>query len=201
METAMKHRHLIIYILLLTVLLCACGAKPDNDALSAYEEILKAAPAIDGDEEALMDASFGYEENLKTFGEHYDCFAVTDINGDSVPELIASSEVNFRWAPISVFTFSDGKAVLLKDPSDLSAHGTFEQNASANGAFLTYICEDGHIHSVWQGTDPAGEAVEENHAFALDAAALTEVQCSKESAVSFSDIAVANTPGNADSLK
>ena len=172
-------------------------------ALSAYRDILKAAPAIEGEHGELADASFDYEQNLMMFGSHYDMFALSDLDQDGIPELIAQSTVNFRWAPVSVYTYADGKAVLLTDPLDAQAHGTFEQRSTANGAYLTYLCEENHIHSVWRGTNPMGEAVEENRAYALAGTALSAVDCTageNEHTVYFSDIAKKNTAANAEAI-
>lgn len=204
-ELTMKFKYsLMACVLLLAAVLCACGTTPSNDdALSAYQEILKAAPAIDGEEEALMDASFDCEQNHKMFGEHYDSFAITDVNQDGTPELIALSMVNFRWNTVSVYTYADGNAVLLKDPMNADSPVTFDQQSTANGAYVTYICGENHIHSVWRGTTPTGEAAEENSAYALDGTTLTAVDCTvgeSENTVYFSDIAVTNTAENADAI-
>lgn len=201
----MKFKYsLLVCVLLLAAVLCACGTTPPADnALSAYQEILKSAPVIEGEEDALMDASFDYEQNLAKFGEHYDSFAITDINQDGTPELIALSMINFRWNTVSVYTYADGHAVLLKDPMNAESHGTFDQQSTANGAYITYICEENHIHSVWRGTDPAGEAVEENSAYALGGTTLTLTDCTvgeSGNTVYFNDIAVANTAENADAI-
>lgn len=169
-------------------------------ALAAYREILEAAPALEGEHTELADASFDYDQNLELFGAHYELFALSDLNQDGIPELIALSTVNFRWTPVSVYTYADGKAALLKDPSDPGAHGTFEQRSTANGAYITYICGENHIHSVWRGTGPTGEAEEENRAYALEGTTLTAIDCTageSESTIYFGDIAKANT---ADSL-
>lgn len=174
----------------------------EEKALFAYQEILKAAPAIEGEYAELEDASVGYEENQALFGNHYELFALCDINQDDIPELIAQSTVNFRWTPISVYTYADGEAVLLKDPLDTAAHGTFEQNSSANGAYITYICEDSHIHSVWRGDTPIGEA-EENYAYALEGTTLTEAHCTAgegDNTIYFYDIAMANTAENVNAM-
>lgn len=199
---------LLACVLLLATVLCACSTVPSNDdaqadAMSAYQEILKAAPAIDGEHAELSDASFGYEQNLEMFGEHYDSFAITDINQDGTPELIALTTINFRWTPISVYTYADGNAVLLNDPLNAEAHGTFEQQSTANGAYITYICEENHIHSVWCGTDPMGNAAEENSAYILDGTTLTATDCTvgeSGNTVFFNDIATANTAENADAI-
>ena len=178
------------------------GKSSEEKALLAYQEILKAAPAIEGEHVQLGDASFGYEENQELFGNHYELFALCDINQDDIPELIVLSTVNFRWTPISVYTYTDGKTVLLKDPFDTAAHGTFEQNGSANGTYITYICEENHIHSVWRGTTPMGEE-EENYAYALEGTSLTAVDCTvgeNENTIYFSDIAKTNTAENADAM-
>ena len=167
-------------------------------ALAAYLEILDSAPAIEGEHAELYDASFSYEQNESLFGRHYDLFAVYDINRDDIPELIAMTTVNCRWTPISVYTFADGEAVLLKDPMHPEAHGTFEQMSTAAGAYSTYICKEDHIHSVWRGNTPIGE-VEENSAFILTSTTLMAVEHTPgegEDAVSFYDIAKANTAEN-----
>lgn len=167
-------------------------------ALAAYREILQAAPAIEGEHEELSDASFGYEENQALFGAHYDLFALVDLNADEIPELIALSTVNFRWTPVSVYTYANGEAVLLQDPLAPAANSTFEQNSSANGAYTTYICGENHLHNVWRGSTPVGEA-EENYAYALEGTTLTTVDCAAEegeNTVYFYDIAKANTAEN-----
>lgn len=169
-----------------------------SQALSAYQEILKAAPAIEGQHEELFDASFGPEQNRELFGDHYDSYSVYDVDRDGVQELIASSVVNFRWTTVSVFRLEDGKAVLLKAAGNENGNGSFEQNSAANGAYTTYICGNNHIHSLWRGMTPVGEA-EENHAYALNGGTLTEVACPSgegEAAVRYPDIAKANTAEN-----
>lgn len=177
-------------------------AAPADAARNAYRELLKSAPALTGEHAELNDASFGYEQNQAAFGNHVDLFALTDLNADGIPELITQSVVNFRWTPVSVYTYADGKVVLLKDPQEPQAHGTFEQNSAANGAYLTYICSDNHIHSVWRGTTPIGDA-EENHAFVLKGTALTAVDCAvgeSGNPVYFSDIARENNKQNVDAI-
>ena len=174
------------------------SAKEDlkAQALSAYLEILKAAPAIDGEQPELADASFGYEQNQQKFGKHYDLFALSDLNQDGIPELIALSTVNFRWTPVSVFTYAEGNVLLLKDPLNTEAHGTFEQMSTANGAYSTYICDQNHIHSVWRGTNPFGGEEEENNAYSLAGTTLTKTDCTSgenEKTVYFYDIAKVNT--------
>lgn len=145
--------------------------------MAAYREILEKAPALDGQPEELADASFDYEQNMEKFGKHYECFLLSDVDQNGIPELFAMTTVNFRWSTMSVFTYADGQTVLLKDPADAEAHDTFEQMSTANGAYETYICEENHIHSVWSGTDPTGAAVEENHACALEGTELMVVNC------------------------
>lgn len=226
----MKSKYaLFVCSLLLAIALGGCGMSPAADpvddaqktpiednsqgeneadqakakAILAYQEILKAAPAIEGEHAELEDASFGYDENMEMFGSHYDRFAIFDIDQDGVPELITLSVINFRWTPVSVYTFADGKTVLLKDPKDMEAHGTFEQCSIVNGSYDTYICSENHIHSVWSGNNPMDEAVEENNAYVFDGTALTATDCTggeNESRVYFSDIAKANTPENVDAL-
>lgn len=167
-------------------------------AEAAYRALLKAAPAIDTAQAQLQDASFDYEQNRKQFGNHYDLFALTDIDGDGIPELLAQTVVNFRWTPVSVFTYAGGEAVLLKDPRDAMAHGTFEQCSTAGGGYTTYLCGENHIHSVWKGMTPVGE-MEENYAYALSGTELTETDCPaevNEKTVYFPDIAKPNTEAN-----
>lgn len=175
----------------------------EDPALSAYRDLLTAAPAIDGEHEELMDAAFGYEENQEMFGAHYDCFALWDINKDGTPELLAQSVVNFRWASLSIFTYADGQTVLLTDPANAEAHGTFEQQSTANGAYLTYFCDENHIHSVWRGTTPMGDEAEEDSAYTLEGTVLAAAECSvgeSENTVYFSDIAVTNTTENVEAM-
>lgn len=212
---------ILLCVFSLLTVLCACGSSsaeapsetpeaesetPPSDtenALNAYRDILSAAPAVEGSPDEWADASFGYEQNREAFGDHYELFALADLSRDGVPELIAQRTVNFRWTSLSVFTYANGEAVWLKNPSDTNGHATFEQNSAANGAYVTYFCENGHIHSVWRGADPFGNALEENHAYAQDGTALIEVECSigeGENTVDFYDIAMANTPENAQGI-
>ena len=206
----MKYKTLLlICVLSLAGVFTGCGKAPVTDggvsydavqeeALSAYRDILQAAPAIAGEHEELSDASFDYDRNIEKFGNHYDLFALTDLDQDGIPELIAQSTVNFRWTPISVYTYADGAAVLLKDPMNPDSHGTFEQMSTANGAYSTYICEAKHIHSVWRGSTPVGE-VEENSAYSLEGTSLIPVECTvgeNEHTINFHDIAAANTAEN-----
>lgn len=206
----MKAKKLLPVCALLIAALVGCGKtetaepseRPEDKALSAYQEILRAAPAIEGEPAELLDASFGYDANAQMFGTHYECFALADLNQDGTPELIAQSTVNFRWTPVSVFTYADGNAVLLHDPLDPQAHGTFEQNSSANGAYVTYLCPENHIHSVWRGATPVGE-MEENNAYRLEGTTLTAVECTiaeGENTTSFADLAKANTAENVDAI-
>lgn len=209
-----KRFSLLLCLVLFIAASVACGkspsvaptAEPTSDplagALSAYREILETAPALEGEHEELGDASFGHEENLAKFGAHYDMFALSDLNGDCVPELIALSVVNFRWTPISVYTYAAGKAVLLHDPLDAESPVTFAQNSSANGAYTLYICEAGHIHSLWQGETPVG-CMTEDYAYILQGTSLIPVDCAvgkNEKSVSFSALAKANTPENRDAV-
>lgn len=169
---------------------------PAEEALLAYQEILSAAPAIEGEHEELNDAAFGYDENLALFGDHFELYALADLNQDGIPELLAQSVVNFRWTPVCVYTYAGGEAVLLKDPLNPEAHGTFEQQSTANGGYNTYICDENHLHNVWRGADPMGEPLEENHAYTLEGTALTEVDCAVEESddtVYFYDIAKTNS--------
>lgn len=203
----MKRKYVLsIVILSLAAVLGGCGSSPKKapevQALECYQEILQAAPALEGEHPQLEDASFDDVQNREQFGSHYDQFAVFDINKDGIPELIASSVINFRWVPISVFTWADGKAVLLTDPAGEAANGTFEQCSTANGAYITYLCEENHIHSVWRGMTPVGEA-EEDLAYSLDGSHLTAAVCTAPEGgqrVFFSDIAQANTAQNAAAI-
>lgn len=172
-------------------------ADPAAEAISAYREILQSAPAIDGQSEKLLDPSFGYDQNIEEFGNHYDLFALADIDQNGIPELIALTQINFRWTQVTVFTFADGEAVMLKDPVNETPYATFDQCSTAGGAYVTYLCPQNHIHSVWKGTNPIGEAVEENYAYALSGKTLTFISCDVNESgdvVYFSEIANINIP-------
>lgn len=172
---------------------------PAQEALLCYQELLKAAPALEGEHPELEDAAFGDAQNKAQFGEHYDAFAVVDLDKDGIPELLASTVINFRWVPISVFTYAEGKAVLLNDPLEEAANGTFEQNSAANGAYVTFVCAENHIHSLWSGNTPVGPMAE-NHAYVLKGTSLTAVDCTATEGTFFSDLAKTNTAANADAL-
>lgn len=176
------------------------NAKNEADsALELYHGILELAPAINGEHDELNDASFGYEQNLDKFGEHFESFMLHDVDRDGVPELIAQSVINFRWAPVSVYTYKNGELSLVKDPFNSNAQWTFEQNSSANGAYNAYICEYGHIHNVWSGTTPAGN-VEENNAYMLEGTELVPTKCAlvdDENRIYYHDSAKTNSKENA----
>lgn len=172
-------------------------------ALKAYQEILKAAPDLEGEHEELYDASFGSEENQELFGNHYDMFMLADINQDEIPELIALSIVNFRWTQMFVYTYADGEAVLLRDQAYPDALCSFDQMSTANGSCFAYICGEHHIHNVWRGANPMGEAEEENHAYAIAGTALTELDCpvgEDGNTIYFYDAAIGNTAENVDAM-
>ncbi len=154
-----------------------------KQALRAYYEILSSMPAIEDEHDEVDDAAFGYEENHALFGDHLDVFFVYDINKDGIPELIASSTVNFRWAPVYVYTYANGQAVLLKDPLQPDAHGTFEQNASAHGSYHTFFCDNNHIHSFWRGY--IDEQMEEDYAYELIGTELVLTTCDTDREVVF----------------
>ncbi len=154
-----------------------------KEALKAYYEILSSMPAIEDEHDEVDNAAFGYEENHEMFGDHLDAFFVYDINKDGIPELIASSTVNFRWAPVYVYTYADGQAVLLKDPLQPDAHGTFEQNASAHGSYMTFFCDNNHIHSFWRGY--IDEQMEEGYAYELIGTELVLTTCDTDREVVF----------------
>ena len=212
---------ILLCVLLCAALLGACGTEPATEpsdtgeptapteatrsaALAAYRDILKAAPALEGEHPELQDAAFDYDQNAEKFGKHYDRFAVIDIDKDGVPELLAQTVVNFRWTPVSVFAYQNGAAALLKDPSEPEAHGTFEMQSTANGAYTLYICADGHLHSAWSGTDADNHPQMSNSAFSVKDGALTPVNCAlgeTGNAVTFESVAKDNTPENADMVE
>lgn len=181
----------------------AAAADPREKVIAAYQTLLAESPALEGEHPELEDASFGYEENLAKFGKHYDYFAVSDLNQDGTPELIAMTVINNRWTPVSVFTCSEnGEAVLLKDPADPAGHATFEQMSTAGGEYTFYICKNNHLHNLWSGDTPIGYQ-EENHAYALTAAALAPTDCgltSTDIAARFADMAVKNTEANRNAI-
>lgn len=148
-------------------------------AVSRYAELLKAHPTIlDQDTEILNDLSFGYEDNLAKFGEHYDYFAVLDLDSDGIPELVASTVINSGWMPVSVFQYQEeqDELQLLKDPLDPEAHATFECMSTAGGTYSLYLCKDNHLHSNWGGNTPIGFQ-EENHAYVLTESGFASVDC------------------------
>lgn len=178
-------------------------SQEESSPLLAYQELLQAAPALEGEPEELLDASFGYDENQEMFEDHIERFALLDLDKDGTPELITESTVNFRWNIVSVYTLVDGNAVLLLTSPVEAAHGTFDQQSTANGAYLTFICEDSHIHSRWSGTDPSGAEAEEDHAYLLEGITLTETDCTvgeNEAATCFYDIAQVNSPENVEAM-
>lgn len=156
---------------------------PAEKAMAMYKELLETYPTILPDNiETLDDRTLGYDENLSQFGMHYDFFSIADLDLDGVPELIASTVINNRWTPVSVFTYDagvsgQGEIVLLKDPMEPSSYATFEQMSTAGGAYTLYICPDNHIHNVWGGDTPIGYQ-EENNAYILSGTELVLTACS-----------------------
>lgn len=213
-DCVVKVKHIILVLIFsLVCILCGCGKNqptesqpstepqnPTEQAILCYQEILNAAPAIEGKHTELEDASFDYEQNFELFGDHFDQFALIDLNGDNIPELLASSVINFRWVPVSVFTYADGNAVLLDDPTGEATHGTFEQCSTAGGNYTTFICEDNHIHSMWSGDTPIGW-VEENYAYIMEGTNLAAVDCQLSEGTFFADIAESNTPQNIAAIR
>lgn len=179
-----------------------------DEELFAYQEILRNAPAIEGEHSELEDAGFGYEENMEQFGKHLDYFTILDINEDGTKELIATTIINFRWAPISIYTCVDGSAVLLNEPAGVeepvgeTGYCTLSQCSTANGAYYNYICEENHFHSVWSG-NPIGEPMVEDKAFVIEGTILMETECSvreSENATYFSELFQSNVAENVDAI-
>lgn len=175
---------------------------PAEKALQMYAELLQLYPAvIPNNPEILGDLSFGYEENLAQFGEHYDYFSVLDLNNDGIPELIATTIINNGWMPVSVFQYraQENELQLLKDPLAPESHATFEHMSTAGGAYSLYICKDNHLHSCWGGDTPIGYQ-EENHGYVLTQEGLAAVDCeisnrtdnASDIAVNFRDILQVN---------
>lgn len=94
--------------------------------------------------------------------------------------------------------------MLVKDPSEFPIeYATFDQCSVANGAYSTYICEQNHIHSVWRGTTPMGDAAEEASAYTLNGTTLTAVDCTAaedDQVVNFYDLAKSNTAENVNTI-
>lgn len=200
----MKLKYIFLTLtVLLACVLSGCGADqakdPAEPVLRCYQELLRAAPALEGTHPELERADFDAGQNQAMFGNHLDQFAVVDLNGDGIPELIASTVINFRWVPVYVYTYADGKAVLLQDPQNPAQNGTFEQCSTASGAYTTYICAANHIHSTWRGNTPVGE-MEENHAYVMDGTTLVPVDCTAGDGTDFFGIAKQNTAQNVDAM-
>ena len=96
---------------MLTVFLGGCGNAPSDDAnekaLLAYQEILKEAPAIEGEHAKLDDASFDYDQNIELFGKHYDQFAIYDINKDDIQEELGLVDDDGETEEIDSAQFQD----------------------------------------------------------------------------------------------
>lgn len=171
----------------------------EAEALQAYQDILRSAPVMKGDLSDLYDLSFGYDDNIEKFGEHYDSFALADLNKDGIPELITVSTINVRWNVANVFTYADGKATLIANTVNNDFVATFNQNSGANGAYLLFICDENHIHNYWSGTDPIGEPVDENYAYTLAGTSLEMVDCSisgGDTVTYYNDIGLVNSEEN-----
>lgn len=152
---------------------------PEQKAMLLYAELLQSKPTIlNQDTEILGDRSFGYDENVAKYGEHYDNFVVLDLNNDGIPELITYTIINISWVPVSVFQYQESENALrlLKDPLDPESHATFECMSTAGGMYGLYICRENHLHSIWGGDTPIGYQ-EENHAYVLTNEGLVSVDC------------------------
>lgn len=220
---------LLMFVLLLSVSLLGCGKTqsaaptaeptpeaaidpteapapdPKAEAMAAYRALLEAAPMLEGEHEEMMDATFGYEQDLEKYGKHIDVFALTDLDSDGIPELIATSIVNFRFVPVSVYTYADGEAVLLlllSDPLDPQSPVTFTQYSAASGTYTLYFCEENHIHTLWRGDTPVGEMTEDS-AYALEDTTLVPKDCSvgeNGNVVYFSELGMENSAENRAAL-
>lgn len=181
---------LMVCGLSVATLVCGCSVSPSMDTtkdtqetvdtqvagsadvMMAYRAILEASPAIEGEPDEIYDAGFSEEDNLAMFGDHIDDFALADLNQDGIPELLTLSTINFRWVPLSIYTYTDGKAVLVE---------TFDQCSTANGYYTSFVCEENHLHTLWTG-NPFGETMTENTAYVFDGTAFTMVDCSIQDA-------------------
>lgn len=167
-----------------------------SEALAAYYEILDSTPGITGEHFILDDASFGYEDNYRMFGDHFDWFCIHDINEDGIPELIATSIINFRWNQVYVYSYLDGEAVLLENGSVPCEHGSIDQNASASGTYTLFFCDNNHIHSLYV-TNIDGELYQEEYAYEIIGAELVAVDaCDSTNAIPFDQNSIHNSSEN-----
>lgn len=110
----------------------------------AYGEFLKKHKAISISDHDFYNA--GYTPSNKSFIKS---FALYDIDKDKIPELITTSCLNFRWSIVRIYRYKNGKVTFYKFRDRKKAE--WNNCATANGAYVWYICNRRHIHNTWSG--------------------------------------------------
>lgn len=76
------------------------------------------------------------KENYKYCSE----YAIQDMNGDGIPELLTVHDTNLKQGDIYIFTYNRGKVQKVKN-------GKVSITSSASGGWYdTYFCQKGHLH-------------------------------------------------------
>lgn len=120
------------------------AATKATNAKKAYAQYLTRHPKAKIDDKDFYNAGFSLEDK-----SYVSCFSIYDIDNDKVPELIATTNVNFRWFIVRIYTYKNGKVVPYKFADGRNV--VFHDSATANGAYSFYICEKGHIHNDYKG--------------------------------------------------
>ena len=144
----MLMKKLSILLLCITSFLCLIQpidieAATEKKAQSAYDTFLKKHPSVEFGS-AFYDAS--YQRSNKSYVNSY---AIYDLDGDKIPELITETPVNFRWFIVRIYTYKNGKVIAYKFSSGEKVE--FDDCATANGEYYYYICKKGHLHNCWSG--------------------------------------------------
>ncbi|MBR1629014.1 MAG: hypothetical protein IJ679_07090 [Lachnospiraceae bacterium] len=138
-------------------------AAPANDAKAAYAKMLKRHPRIQIDDYSFYDAAFSMDDK-----SYVNRFALCDLDGDMIPELITETPVNFRWFIERIYTFEGGKVKPYKFSN--GGEAVFNNCATANGGYYFYICDRNHVHNVY-----SGGAVSEEYAYAVSNKRLVDI--------------------------
>lgn len=111
---------------------------------SAYASYLSKYPALTISDSNYYDASYSPSNT-----NYISAFALHDIDEDGVPELIARTDVNFRWNNIRIYTYKNGSVQPMKFYE--GGNVMFYNRATANGGYYFYVCKNGHVHNAYNG--------------------------------------------------
>ncbi len=120
-----------------------CGnvqaASASSKAKKAYASYLSRHTSSIFSKPGYMDAAYKNPESDKSIS----CYAVTDLKGSSVPELIAVRYENFRSYTLNFYEYKNGKVRQFGK--------TIYCSSTANGGYTYYVCRKEHLHVIWRG--------------------------------------------------